>query len=105
MMAIPERHGAGVLTSYTKVSKARSWSGLPIGQTFDGRLKSMAGNKVLLDVATAGASGDMFLSALMDLLGKDDSLLPVAASLLIFDPTLRIRVTNRILQRAQRKAA
>jgi uncharacterized protein (TIGR00299 family) protein len=55
----------------------------------------MAGNKVLLDVATAGASGDMFLSALMDLLGQDDSLLPVAASLLIFDPTLRIRVSNQ----------
>jgi len=54
----------------------------------------MASNKVLLDVATAGASGDMFLSALIDLLGQDDALLPVAASLLIYDPSLRVRVTT-----------
>jgi len=53
----------------------------------------MASNRVLLDVATAGASGDMFLSALIDLLGQDDALLPVAASLLIYDPTLRVHVT------------
>jgi uncharacterized protein (DUF111 family) len=44
---------------------------------------------VLIDVKTAGTSGDMFLSALVDFLGEDDALLPVAASLLIYDPTLR----------------
>jgi hypothetical protein len=55
----------------------------------------LTSNKVLLDVATAGASGDMFLSALIDLLGQDDALLPVAASLLIYDPTLRVRVVSQ----------
>ncbi|MHA2601856.1 MAG: nickel pincer cofactor biosynthesis protein LarC [Candidatus Thorarchaeota archaeon SMTZ1-83] len=47
--------------------------------------------KVLIDVKTAGASGDMFLSALVSLIGEDDALLPVAASLLIYDPTIRVR--------------
>lgn len=55
----------------------------------------MASNKVLIDVATAGTSGDMFLSALIDLLGQDDALLPVAASLLIYDPTLRVHITTQ----------
>jgi uncharacterized protein (TIGR00299 family) protein len=50
----------------------------------------LAGNTVLIDVGTAGASGDMFLSAFVSLIGEDDVLLPVAASLLIYDPTLRI---------------
>ncbi len=50
----------------------------------------MAGNTVLIDVSTAGASGDMFLSALVSLIGEDNALLPVAASLLIYDPALRI---------------
>ncbi|MHA2207977.1 MAG: nickel pincer cofactor biosynthesis protein LarC [Candidatus Thorarchaeota archaeon] len=50
---------------------------------------------VLIDVNTAGTSGDMFLSALVDFLGEDDALLPVAASLLIFDPTLRVRFTTK----------
>ncbi|NHJ14437.1 MAG: nickel pincer cofactor biosynthesis protein LarC [Candidatus Thorarchaeota archaeon] len=50
----------------------------------------MASNTIVLDVRTAGASGDMFLSALVSLIGERDSLLPVAASLLIFDPTLRV---------------
>ncbi|MCF2136108.1 MAG: nickel pincer cofactor biosynthesis protein LarC [Candidatus Thorarchaeota archaeon] len=47
---------------------------------------------VLLDVMTAGASGDMFLSALIDLLDDDNALVPVAASLLIYDPTIRVHV-------------
>ncbi|MHA2020806.1 MAG: nickel pincer cofactor biosynthesis protein LarC [Candidatus Thorarchaeota archaeon] len=50
---------------------------------------------VLIDVQTAGTSGDMFLSALVDFLGEDDALLPVAASLLIFDPSLRVRFATR----------
>jgi uncharacterized protein (TIGR00299 family) protein len=50
----------------------------------------LASNTIVLDVRTAGASGDMFLSALVSLIGERDSLLPVAASLLIFDPTLRV---------------
>lgn len=45
---------------------------------------------MLIDVSTAGASGDMFLSALVSLIGEDNALLPVAASLLIYDPALRI---------------
>jgi uncharacterized protein (TIGR00299 family) protein len=49
---------------------------------------------VLIDVATAGASGDMFLSALTDLIGEDDALLPVAASLLIYDPSFRINMVS-----------
>ncbi|UCH05065.1 MAG: nickel pincer cofactor biosynthesis protein LarC [Candidatus Thorarchaeota archaeon] len=48
-------------------------------------------DKVLIDVKTAGASGDMFLSALVSLIGEDDALLPVAASLLIYDPAIRVR--------------
>ena len=50
---------------------------------------------VLIDVNTAGTSGDMFLSALVDFLGEDDALLPVAASLLIYDPSLRVRFTTK----------
>ncbi|MFW9798986.1 MAG: nickel insertion protein, partial [Candidatus Thorarchaeota archaeon] len=48
-------------------------------------------NIVLIDVKTAGASGDMFLSALVSLIGEESSLLPVAASLLIHDTALRVR--------------
>jgi len=48
--------------------------------------------EVLIDVSTAGASGDMFLSALLSLLNDDDAILPVAASLLIYDPSLRVKV-------------
>jgi len=50
---------------------------------------------VLIDVATAGASGDMFLSALIDLIGEDDTLTPIAASLLIYDPTIRVRIQSK----------
>jgi len=49
---------------------------------------------VLIDVATAGASGDMFLSALSDLVGEDNALLPVAASLLIYDPSFRLNTVS-----------
>ena len=57
-------------------------------------------------MATAGASGDMFLSALTDLIGEADVLLPVAASLLIYDPSFRLAIgskehsgnTGRVLQ-------
>ena len=52
----------------------------------------MTKKTVLIDVATAGASGDMFLSALTDLIGEDDALLPVAASLLIYDPSFRLNM-------------
>lgn len=55
----------------------------------------MAKKRVLIDVANAGASGDMFLSALTDLIGEDDVLLPVAASLLIYDPSFRLAVTSK----------
>lgn len=55
----------------------------------------MAKKRVLIDVAKAGASGDMFLSALIDLIGEDDVLLPVAASLLIYDPSFRLTVTSK----------
>jgi uncharacterized protein (TIGR00299 family) protein len=55
----------------------------------------MSKSNVLIDVATAGASGDMFLSALIDLIGEDDALLPLAASLLIYDPTLRVKVQSK----------
>ena len=66
----------------------------------------MAKRRVLIDVATAGASGDMFLSALTDLIGEADVLLPVAASLLIYDPSFRLAIgskehsgnTGRVLQ-------
>ena len=54
----------------------------------------MTKKTVLIDVATAGASGDMFLSALTDLIGEDDALLPVAASLLIYDPSFRINMVS-----------
>ncbi len=50
----------------------------------------MTEKTVLLDVRTAGTSGDMFLSALLDLLGDQEALVPVAASLLIYDPTIRV---------------
>lgn len=57
-------------------------------------------------MATAGAAGDMFLSALTDLIGEPDVLLPVAASLLIYDPSFRLAIgskehsgsTGRVLQ-------
>ena len=55
----------------------------------------MAKKRVLLDVATAGASGDMFLSALTDLIGEADILLPVAASLLIYDPSFRLAIGTK----------
>ncbi len=54
----------------------------------------MTKKTVLIDVATAGASGDMFLSALTDLIGEDDALLPVAASLLIYDPSFRLNIVS-----------
>lgn len=57
-------------------------------------------------MATAGAAGDMFLSALTDLIGEADALLPVASSLLIYDPSFRLAIgskeqsgnTGRVLQ-------
>ncbi|MHA1136687.1 MAG: nickel pincer cofactor biosynthesis protein LarC [Candidatus Thorarchaeota archaeon] len=55
----------------------------------------MAKKRVLIDVATAGASGDMFLSALTDLIGEADVLLPVAASLLIYDPSFRLAIGTK----------
>jgi len=55
----------------------------------------MSKSNVLIDVATAGASGDMFLSALLDLIGEDDALTPIAASLLIYDPTLRVKIQSK----------
>jgi uncharacterized protein (TIGR00299 family) protein len=55
----------------------------------------LAKKQVLIDVANAGASGDMFLSALIDLIGEDDVLLPVAASLLIYDPSFRLAVVSQ----------
>ena len=54
----------------------------------------MTKKTVLIDVSTAGASGDMFLSALTDLVGEDDALLPVAASLLIYDPSFRLNTES-----------
>ena len=54
----------------------------------------MTKKTVLIDVATAGASGDMFLSALTDIIGEDDALLPVAASLLIYDPSFRLNIES-----------
>jgi len=65
-----------------------------------GVISNLAKKRVLIDVATAGASGDMFLSALTDLIGEADVLLPVAASLLIYtgrhlqitrNPTIRLQ--------------
>ena len=58
----------------------------------------MTKKTVLIDVATAGASGDMFLSALIDLIGENDVLLPVAASLLIHDPTFRLNIESHTHQ-------
>ncbi|TFF92073.1 DUF111 family protein, partial [Candidatus Thorarchaeota archaeon] len=58
----------------------------------------MAKRRVLIDVETAGASGDMFLSALTDLVGEDDALLPIVASLLIYDPSFRLNVTSHTFQ-------
>jgi len=55
----------------------------------------MSKSNILIDVATAGASGDMFLSALIDLIGEEDALTPIAASLLIYDPTLRVRIQSK----------
>lgn len=71
-----------------------------------GAISNLAKKRVLIDVATAGASGDMFLSALTDLIGEADVLLPVAASLLIYDPSFRLAIgtkehsgnTGRVLQ-------
>jgi hypothetical protein len=40
----------------------------------------------------------MFLSALTDLVGEDDALLPIAASLLIYDPSFRLNVTSHTFQ-------
>lgn len=52
----------------------------------------MGKKDVLFDVSKAGASGDMFLSALIALLDDEDLFVPVAASLLIYDPSLRVKV-------------
>lgn len=54
----------------------------------------MAKKTVLIDVATAGTSGDMFLSALTDIIGEDNAILPVAASLLIYDPSFRLSIES-----------
>ncbi|MHA1970747.1 MAG: nickel pincer cofactor biosynthesis protein LarC [Candidatus Thorarchaeota archaeon] len=71
-----------------------------------GEVINLAKKLVLIDVATAGAAGDMFLSALTDLIGEPDILLPVAASMLIYDPSFRLAIgskehsgnTGRVLQ-------
>jgi len=55
---------------------------------------SLTKKTILIDVATAGAAGDMFLAALTDLVGEDNVLLPVAASLLIYDPSIRVNVVS-----------
>lgn len=47
---------------------------------------------ILIDASVAGASGDMLLSALLDLIGDNDAIVPVAASLLIYDPAIRVKV-------------
>ncbi|MHA1909811.1 MAG: nickel insertion protein, partial [Candidatus Thorarchaeota archaeon] len=47
---------------------------------------------VLIDAGTAGASGDMILSALINLIGDEEAIVPVAASLLIYDPAIRVRI-------------
>jgi len=60
-----------------------------------GVITKLAKKRVLIDVATAGASGDMFLSALTDLIGEADVLLPVAASLLIYDPSFRLAIGTK----------
>jgi uncharacterized protein (TIGR00299 family) protein len=56
----------------------------------------VAKGTVIIDVATAGASGDMFLSALIDLVGDDQAIVPVAASLLIYDPRIRVKVVTKL---------
>ncbi|TFG30332.1 nickel pincer cofactor biosynthesis protein LarC [Candidatus Thorarchaeota archaeon] len=66
-----------------------------LGRATAGVITILAKKRVLIDVAKAGASGDMFLSALIDLIGEDDVLLPVAASLLIYDPSFRLTVTSK----------
>jgi uncharacterized protein (TIGR00299 family) protein len=55
---------------------------------------SLTKKTILIDVTTAGAAGDMFLAALIDLVGEDNAILPVAASLLIYDPSFRINVVS-----------
>jgi len=52
---------------------------------------------VLIDASVAGASGDMILSALIDLLQDDEAIVPVAASLLIYDPAVRVQVFDKSL--------
>jgi len=47
---------------------------------------------ILIDASKAGASGDMILSALIDLIGDNEAIVPVAASLLIYDPAIRVRI-------------
>ncbi|MFW9919066.1 MAG: nickel pincer cofactor biosynthesis protein LarC [Candidatus Thorarchaeota archaeon] len=47
---------------------------------------------VLIDASKAGASGDMILSALIDLIGDNEAIVPVAASLLIYDPAIRVKI-------------
>ncbi|MHA1576592.1 MAG: nickel pincer cofactor biosynthesis protein LarC [Candidatus Thorarchaeota archaeon] len=54
----------------------------------------MSKKSVLIDVATAGASGDMFLSSFVDLIGDDEAIVPVAASLLLYDPTIRVNIVS-----------
>ncbi len=52
----------------------------------------MSDKSVLINVEIAGASGDMFLSSLVDLIGDDEAIVPVAASLLLYDPTIRVKI-------------
>ena len=66
-----------------------------LGGLSAGVITKLAKKRVLIDVATAGASGDMFLSALTDLIGEADVLLPVAASLLIYDPSFRLAIGTK----------
>lgn len=47
---------------------------------------------VCIDASKAGASGDMLLSALIDLIGDNEAIIPVAASLLIYDPAIRVKI-------------
>ncbi len=47
---------------------------------------------ILIDASKAGASGDMILSALIDLIGDNEAIVPVAASLLIYDPAIRVKI-------------
>lgn len=54
----------------------------------------MTKKTILIDVATAGAAGDMVLAAFIDLIGEDTVLLPVAASLLIYDPSFRLNIIS-----------